>query len=74
MIGIGRSPYMSEDALMREHTSMIGSKIGKQFVFGAGQFDFLFAVFHNMPGKINGKWSRLDNFVLRCPASCACAE
>ena len=33
VIGILWSPHMCKDALMGKHTSMIGCKIGKQFVF-----------------------------------------
>jgi hypothetical protein len=36
MVGIGGIPDMRKDALMCEHTPMIGSKIGKQFIFGGG--------------------------------------
>lgn len=36
VVCICRPPDLSQNTLMREHAAMIGSEIGKQFIFRAG--------------------------------------
>ena len=64
VIGIGRTPNLREDALMREYPSVIGCEIGEEFVFRAGQFYFLVAALDDVPRKINDKHTRFNNFAL----------
>ena len=65
VIGIRRPPHVRKNALMCEHTPVIGREIGKQFIFRTGKLDLLVATLHNVPDKINRKRPGFYQLALR---------